>query len=69
MYLLPVYHIIYGIRTYALIIEIRGFGEMKEIFVEGQTPPEAYLGLLLELMENGDIVGCPSTTSCRRNAA
>ena len=41
---------------------------MKEIFVEGQTLPEAYHKALVELMENGD-VECPTTTSSRRNAA
>jgi len=36
-----------------------GFGEMKEIFVEAQTLPEAYHRALVELMENGDVVECP----------
>ena len=32
---------------------------MKEIFVSGETLPEAYHNALKELYENGDIVDCP----------
>jgi thymidylate synthase len=32
---------------------------MKEIFVKGETLPEAYHNALKELAENGDIIDCP----------
>ena len=42
---------------------------MKEIFVEGQTLPEAYHKALVELMENGDIVGCPDYNQLQKECS
>lgn len=48
---------------------MRGFGEMKEIFVEAQTLPEAYHRALMELMENGEIVGCPDYNQMQKECS
>jgi thymidylate synthase len=42
---------------------------MKEIFVSGETLPEAYHKALVELVDNGEIVGCPDYNQLQKECS